>query len=351
MEQSPRRSPDEEPHGPEEEQLYLGEIDLTGVVRQDDELRDVIHDAIAEAEADKGEVPEWGARSLARALANERDDPLSGALHRFAATGRVDPEAIYDELAETYERADDETVKEWANWLGTYVVRQSAETASQPDPEHSDIGRTPDTDTPTVAPGLPLPEPFAGDYTPGEVLNIDDARSLATVLSMFLDRDSELARFADTGDANPVQLHDECQEVRRRVEHVPGADTWVTALEQHLAARSDLGRQSTRPSAVDTPGENSMQIEQGINEHGDAFRAFLQVGGIDHTRNDLLQAFLKYYVGTYDSAAAFAADLNSGLFREQEQMRLFAAGQIDDYVARIRFDVIRVNDKLYIFGR
>ena len=49
MEQVPQNSPDEEPLGPEGERLWPGEIDLTGVVRQDEALTDVIGDAIAEA--------------------------------------------------------------------------------------------------------------------------------------------------------------------------------------------------------------------------------------------------------------------------------------------------------------
>ena len=122
MEHLQPRQPDE-PHGPEDERLWLGEIDLTGAVRQDDALADVIGDAIGEAEAEGGEVPEWGARTLARALANERSDPLSGALHHFAITGHIDSLTIFDELSELYQTSDDDQIREWIKWLGTYVVR------------------------------------------------------------------------------------------------------------------------------------------------------------------------------------------------------------------------------------
>ena len=141
MEHLPPRSPDEEPHGPDHDRLDPGEIDLTGTVRQDDALADVIGDAIGEAESGNGEVPDRGARSLARALANERDDPLNGALHHFAATGRADPEAIAQELADLYETTDDDQIKDWINRLGTYVIRlpdAPTEQAAPPDEIHKD---------------------------------------------------------------------------------------------------------------------------------------------------------------------------------------------------------------------
>lgn len=127
-------TPDEEPRGPEEEQLWPGEIDLAGVVRQDEALVDVIGDAIGEAEADGGEVPEWGARTLARALANERDDPLSGALHQFAVTGRAEPKAVIQELAELYQTTTHDEIRDWVNWLGTYMVRLENEKPGESPP-------------------------------------------------------------------------------------------------------------------------------------------------------------------------------------------------------------------------
>src|SRR5690349_8882847 len=98
MEHQPT-NPDRDPDTPESERLWPGEIDLTGVVEQEDSLRDVIGDAFYEAEQSGGEVPEWGARTLARALADRLDNPQIGALHHFAVTGKSDKEAIGLELA------------------------------------------------------------------------------------------------------------------------------------------------------------------------------------------------------------------------------------------------------------
>jgi hypothetical protein len=256
MEHLPPRSPDEEPHGPENEQLWPGEIDLTGTTRQDDALADVIGDAIGEAEASNGEVPDWGARSLARALANERDDPLEGALHHFAVTGRADPEAIARELADLYQATTDEQIREWINWLGTYVIRLPDESAPTEHAHGAEPSMTSDGARAPETAETSLPVPFAGKYAPGEVIDTSDARSLATMLSMFLNPGSELARFADTGDANPVLLSQECQTVRRFTEHVPGAGEWITRFEQHLAARSDLGRHPQPPDSRTSAGRS-----------------------------------------------------------------------------------------------
>ncbi|URM93992.1 hypothetical protein LUW76_06425 [Actinomadura madurae] len=121
MEKPPRRSSDDEPLGPEEEQLEPGVIDMTGMVEQNDALGDVIYDAIGEALDSDGILPEWGARTLARALADEREDPFSGALHHYAVTGRVDREGMLRELAEIAASPPDDVAHEWTGWLEAYV--------------------------------------------------------------------------------------------------------------------------------------------------------------------------------------------------------------------------------------
>lgn len=249
MEHLPQRSPDEEPRGPDHDRLDSGEIDLTGATRQDGDLIDVIGDAIHEAEAGDGRLPDWGARTLARALANERDDPLSGALHHFAITGRANPEAIAHELADLYQATTDEQIREWINWLGTYVIRmpdnaEAVEPTGSPDDDALDLGTSPEE----LA--ARLRDVFADADARGAAIPASDARAIATALSIFLDPDSEMARFADTGDANPVQLHQECRLARQRTEDIPGMatnmGTWIRYFEQHLAARTDLGRQPDR---------------------------------------------------------------------------------------------------------
>ena len=250
MEHLPPRSPDEEPHGPEDERLWPGEIDLTGVVRQDDALADVIGDAIGEAEVGNGEVPEWGARTLARALANERDDPMSGALHHFAVTGQADPEAIARELADLYQTTTDDEIREWVNWLGTYVIRLSNASAEAPGP------------------------------------------------------------------------HETSQ---------PGDDP-------------------------DTP-----QIEQGLREHGDAFRAYLQLPDIDRDRDDLLTTFQEFYVGNYTSMDALLDELTEVRDWERALDKFAGRWGIDglvaldrdkvEHVARLTWDIVEIGGRFHVFTK
>jgi hypothetical protein len=108
---------------------------MTGMIEQDEALSDVIYDAIGEAIESDGVVPEWGARTLARALANEREEPLSGALHHYAVTGRADREALLHELAEFSHPPHDDIAGEWAGWLELYV-RHLPE-----DPQADDVPR------------------------------------------------------------------------------------------------------------------------------------------------------------------------------------------------------------------
>jgi hypothetical protein len=355
MEHLPPRSPDEEPHGPEHDRLDPGEIDLTGATRQDDNLADVIGDAIGEAESGSGEVPDWGARTLARALANERDDPLSGALHHFAVTGRTDPEAIARELADLYQATTDEQIREWINWLGTYVMRLPDE----PAPTHraGEPGETaPDLAAAPEAFGTHLRHAFAEADVRGEAITAETTRDLARLLAIFLDADSEMARFADTGDANPVLLSQECQAVRRFTEHVPGASEWITRFEQHLASRSDLGRHTESPSpptrstqAVNVP--ERPVVAQGIREHGAAFEAFLTLPDVDPDQNDLLQSFNGCYVGAYDSMDAAVRDLTEGVISEDEQARWAAEGVTLQDLVKAAWDIVELGSTFYVFSQ
>jgi hypothetical protein len=474
MEELPKRSPNEEPHGHEGERLEGGEIDLTGVIPQDDALRDVIGDAIVEAESGNGQFPEWGARTLARALANRLDNPFDGALHHYAITGHLNPDDMAHELAIIALRtdADDDETMEWINWLGTYAL--SAPTGSGPgeNTTGNDDSTAPDLRHSSEAFGRHLRQVFAEADARGEPIAQADARSLAMLFSIFLDSDSEMARFADTGDANPVLLSQECQAVRYRTEHVPGADQWII-FEQHLAARSDLGRPPIRQKLANSEQHNiepqaaaaqpedipvfgspleqvsaylrnafaeadarggpitkddaqsvattlgallgsssemsrfgqighgdmvklqeecqrllgpdglsnqarqatdvetwvrrferylhasaeaaaetaSPDVVQGISEHGDAFRAYLQLPDVDPHRDDLLQSFGEFYIGAYDSIDALVNDLTEDTFSEAEREPWAADGITPEETALASWDVVEIDGKLYVFAK
>lgn len=112
------RNPDQPAH----ERLHDSEIDLTGVVEQTESLMTVIADAIIEAGDDR-EVPDWGARVMARYLANRLAEPNS-ALHHFAVTGHADYARIGKELADLWTSPRDDFASEVINRLGTYLVNE-----------------------------------------------------------------------------------------------------------------------------------------------------------------------------------------------------------------------------------
>ena len=114
-------------------------------------------------------------------------------------------------------------------------------------------------------------------------------------------------RFAETGDANPVALHEECRRLTGHARQTPDIDAWLQRLEQHLASRTDLGRQTEPLSAEAVP--DNPQIEQGLRNHGDAFRAYLRLPDIDRYREDLLETFHEFYVGSYTSMDTLLSEL------------------------------------------
>ena len=135
-----------QPERPEHERLPDDEIDLTGAVEQPASLIDVIGDAIVEA-GENGEVPDWGARVMARYLANIIGGADSG-LHHFAVTAKGNHDKMFDELGELWEQySNDEFVGEIINRLGTYLVaaerqpRGSAEPTEADAPSDLDLAR------------------------------------------------------------------------------------------------------------------------------------------------------------------------------------------------------------------
>lgn len=115
-------NPDDQP---EHERLQPGEIDWTGVVNQPDDLLDLIGDAMIEAQATGGEVPDWGARAMARHLANYQQASHS-ALHQFAVMGEADADRVALELAELWKAPKlPRDISTCIDWLGTYLIAQN----------------------------------------------------------------------------------------------------------------------------------------------------------------------------------------------------------------------------------
>ena len=87
-----------ERHQPSWDRLKPGEIDFTGAVEQTEFLLFMIDHALSVAQEREGELPDWGARVIARYLANEHIDSAT-ALHQLATTGGANIGALMDDLA------------------------------------------------------------------------------------------------------------------------------------------------------------------------------------------------------------------------------------------------------------
>jgi hypothetical protein len=359
----PPRSPDDEPYGPEPEQLSRGEIDLTGVVRQDQALVDVIGDAIAEAEADDGIIPDWGARPLARALANERNDPLSGALHQFAITGRANTDAMARELLDLYEHTADEELREWINWLGTYVLRLQLATVEQAAANEQTL------DLPSAHDELSahLLEVFAEADARGAPIDTEAAQAVAGLLAVFFAPTSEMARFADTGDAHSALLHRECQSIHRLAEHAAGLVAWIEHFEHHLTSRADLGRTSTHPghdesagelpetvpdaSGSPSPADPEHQANSRTGVHQDAFQAYLQLPDAIPERDDVLVGFHNAYFTSVASMTKLRALVRDGMATDKGTLE----AELDDAtllrLARAAWDIVEADGRFHLFNK
>jgi hypothetical protein len=201
---------------------------------------------------------------------------------------------------------------------------------------------------------------FAQADTRGEAITREDAQDVATLLAQLLPPNSEMHRFAESGDAHPALIHEECQTLKGRKWQTRDIDTWLQRLEHHLASRTDLGRQTAPVSAEAIPPDNP-QIEQGLREHGDAFRAYLRLPDIDHRRDDLLETFHEVYVGRYASTDALLGDLTEvrdwanalNDFARQQGIDglVFLDRSKVERLARLTWDIIEIGGKFYVFTK
>lgn len=336
-------------HQPHEDQphddhldLEGGDIDLTGSVGdQTDSLRDVIGDAIVEARGADGEVPEWGARAIARALANlQHGNPYEvSALHQFAATGTGDAEQITTEAMRLYQDPEStKQVQEWINYLGTYLIHFPP---SQP------RGGEALTQVSTY-----LDEAFRRADEAGTTIGADDARAIATLIAGLLPSDSAMRAFADTAAIDLPRLRSEIDGLTARVLQTPQIRaTWLPRLGAYLDAHQQ----------VDTQPALSAKADEGITTYGNAFRAYLELPDIDPTSADVLTTFHANYVGSFIDTTDLLERLTE-LSTWRTQVRDFAAGLgIEDLVSidlaalegqvREVWDIVTYEGMLYAFEK
>lgn len=242
------REPNQHP-----ESLEPGEIDFTGAVQQD--LSGVIGDALLEAHAADGQLPAWGARAIARALANRTDNPITGALHHFAATGRISKEAITSELAEIHDNPPDSQTAEQALLLGLYIDQHADEATSagqsSDPPEQPPVVDAPSSPTP---PQRPSPEQFLEAHDdPVVAQGLSEHGAAFRAYLQLPDTDPEasdlLERFEQTYIDTYASINElaenltelpACEEEVDRVAARWGFDGLFTVDEKKLRALADL---------------------------------------------------------------------------------------------------------------
>ncbi|GAA4536583.1 hypothetical protein [Amycolatopsis samaneae] len=362
MEQHPHEPHDRDNHGPEREKLNPSEIDLTGSIDQPDALRDVIWDAIAEVRYSQGELPEWGARTIARALANRLNGP--GALHHYAVTGRADRDAMVSELVVIYATTDDSEIREWANHLGKYLVKatdtpdQSGTPGAKEQLEALEVH--PDS-TPLEKISAYLRISFAAADAEGGAIPQHVAEVIAVILVPLLPPDSEFERLLRTGQAYRGRLHEECESLRKQAWRAPDMDLWITRFEQYLTETERATGPTEPPGEEPVESADNPQVAQGIREHGDAFRAFLRLSDVDPSSDTLIQNFLDLRMGSFDSMDELLNELTEfpnfrAAVTEAEQRWGF-----EDFVSydqekleatvRATWDVVELNGKFHVFMR
>lgn len=342
----------ERPVGPDRERLEPGEIDLTGVVHQPDDLIDVISDALVEARAAGGEVPEWGARAIARALANSLPDLVAPALHTFAAVGNI-RESIGAELAVIYASPHcPPQMREWIDYLGTWLVNHETSDARPPDHQLQEPLPSGALDKVTVY----LREIFDQADTVGEAIAEDDARAIATLLAPLLPSGSAMSQLADHGKVDASGLLAECELLKAghyRTREITAE--WIPRLEQHVL------HPPKPPRFAGAVEPYTGRSAEGVREHGDAFRAFLMLDDVDPRRDDLISRFHEWYVATFSSRDALLDGLSEVTDWEAAVKALAEELGIEGFVRVDReaiwdvihdaWEIVELNGKYYVFEK
>jgi hypothetical protein len=186
----------------------------------------------------------------------------------------------------------------------------------------------------------------------GQPISDEDARAIATLLAPVAGPSSAMAIFAETGQVDVRALATECLRLGGRVWRTPEVAEWLPRLDAWLSAN----RSGQLASEVTSP-----QVELGLAEHGDAFRAYLLLPDVDAGAGDLLVTFAEFYIGTYPHMDALLDDLTEVRDWEAAISELAARHGIDDLVsldrakvalvARETWDIVEVSGRLYVFTK
>lgn len=350
--------------GPEQEYLQPGDIDFTGAVPQRDDMLDLIGDAFTEANASGGELPDWGARAIARILADGLEP--GSALHQFTVTGRADPDAISAETIPIYNAPDTPAeVKRWIDYLGTYLIHQDDDAETPTAPPTADISS--ERITSVDISGKPGEEVAVtaireavrlardtGDLIPRWTAHAI-ARHLADKLPF---QNSALNRYANTGVIRRLQLAVETRWIASAAETSDEIREWISYLDDFTTEHriATMGQ----PGGASEP-EPGSQAAEGIRQFGDAFRAYLALEDIDPDREDLIETFHEVYVGCFANMHEVIEGLTEITDWQAALDEVTARYGIDDLVSidrpkvermvRSTWSLKRVGGVIYVFDK
>lgn len=157
----------------------------------------------------------------------------------------------------------------------------------------------------------------------------------------------------------PGEQHDR-DTTQEQSTHDPRLGECVRAKE-HPAVQAPDTQAEPALSAMQEARPVNPQIEQGIREHGDAFRAYLELPDVDLNRDDLIHTFREFYIGAFASMDALLDALTEIRDCVAAMNNVAASWGFDDMasldsakvegVARETWDIVEINGKLYVFDK
>lgn len=197
----------------------------------------------------------------------------------------------------------------------------------------------------------------------GRPIDHEVARAVATLLAATVPPPSALRRFAETGQPEVEPVRRECRQLVIRNGLSADRLEWARRLDHYLAALGAAGVEDDDELAHEERGEHRTDhtVAEGIRQHGDAFRAFLELPDTERLSARLLDDFVAAYVGAFESMDAIIdglteiRDWQTALDEFADQRGLHGLVSIDR-AAITRFatevwDIARLNGRLYVFNK
>jgi len=186
--------------------------------------------------------------------------------------------------------------------------------SSPSEPERLDI---PDLPEQPVEPSTIIREAFAEAEDSGGELPEWGARAIAQSLVDQQDEPTPALRdFAESGEGDLEAISREAMPIYNQA----GCSPWVKRqIDYLLTFLLDRGRPAATAAPKDTGTSEiaeehlSVQAAEGIYQHGDAFRAFLELKDVDEDDPNLLDNFREFYIGrftTFDQLMSSLTDLD-----------------------------------------